>query len=104
MTDETPRASCRIDYLKRQIDILNWVKKQRLQLDEAEQNAQKNLKDALGENEIGMIGDKPVVSWIKSWPKRFDSKRFREDHPDIWEQYKTPPKEPVRTFKLVEEQ
>lgn len=105
MPDNKPeRPTVPIDYLESQYARLRYVKQQRAMLDEIEQLAQDAIKDALGENEVGTIRGIPAAAWVKSWPKRFNSAKFRADHPDVWEQYKEPPKQPVRTFTLIDEE
>ncbi len=48
--------------------------------------AANKLKDMLGVAEKGFIHDREVV-WNSINSSRFDSKAFRKDHPDIYEQY-----------------
>jgi len=48
--------------------------------------AANKLKDMLGVAEKGFIHDREVV-WNSINSNRFDSKAFRKDHPDLYEQY-----------------
>lgn len=48
--------------------------------------AANKLKDMLGVAEKGFIHDREVV-WNSINSSRFDSKAFRKDHPDLYEQY-----------------
>lgn len=92
------RTSVPVDYLESAIAKLRYVKQQRAVLDEIEQAAQAALKEALGDNESGSIAGSEVVTWITSRPRRFDTKRFREEHPDVYDQYIH--ESVVRSFRL----
>lgn len=100
--DSAPvRPACSIDELKRQYDILEWIASQRTQLAESELLAQQKIKDLLGDNEIGLIGGEPAVSWIKSWPNKFRKKDFARDHPDLLAKYTSKDPDPQRTFRMI---
>ena len=60
----------------KQIDILT----------EQKQKAGNLLKEMLGNNEIGIIGD-DSISWKTVNQKRFDSKLFESEQPDLYKKY-----------------
>lgn len=65
-----------------------------------ERMAQKMMK-ALGEAETGESKD-AFVTWKSVTSNRFDSKSFRKDHPDLYEQYKK--ESTSRRFKVTKKE
>ena len=60
-------------------------------LDKAKKNVDKAgdaLKELIGDNK-GLYSDDCIVTWPRGERKKFDSKRFMADHPDLYEQYVT---------------
>jgi len=53
---------------------------------ERKEAAANKLKNLLGENELGLIEDRKV-SWKTIISTRFDSRKFKKDHPDLYEKY-----------------
>ena len=48
---------------------------------------EREVKEAIGTAEVGMYQGKTVVTWKETVSKRFDSKRFQADRPDIAKEY-----------------
>ncbi len=48
--------------------------------------AENKLKDMLGEKEIGLFEGEPVVRWTQVTSKRIDSKKLREQYPEVAEE------------------
>ncbi|ATH61365.1 hypothetical protein BJD96_07875 [Staphylococcus nepalensis] len=63
------------------------IKKQQKDLDKQLKGHQNKLKELLGENEFGEVSDYKA-SWKKQNRETFDAKRFKEEHPELYEQYK----------------
>lgn len=63
------------------------IKKQQKDLDKQLKGHQNKLKDLLGENEFGEVSDYKA-SWKKQNRETFDAKKFKEEHPELYEQYK----------------
>lgn len=60
-------------------------------LDKAKKNVDKAgdaLKEIIGDNK-GLYSDDYIVTWPRGERKKFDSKRFMADHPDLYERYVT---------------
>lgn len=55
-------------------------------LTEQKQFAENSLKEMLGENEIGVIGNK-IVSWKPVSQERLDSKTLKSEHPTLYKKY-----------------
>lgn len=55
-------------------------------LTEQKQLAENQLKELLGENEIGVIGNK-IVSWKSVSQERLDSKTLKSEHPTLYKKY-----------------
>lgn len=68
-----------IDYLK--------IKDQLTELESQKRGIENLLKDYMKDNEKATVGDR-VVSWKTTKPRAtFDSKTFKVDYPDLYEQY-----------------
>lgn len=59
-------------------------------------DAMKKMNDRYAAKLMERIGDKKGLSfpegrvvWVRSESSRFDSKRFKEEHPDLWAEYQT---------------
>lgn len=63
------------------------IKKQQKDLDKQLKGHQNKLKGLLGENEFGEVSDYKA-SWKKQNRETFDAKKFKEEHPELYEQYK----------------
>jgi putative phage-type endonuclease len=53
---------------------------------ELKNEAANKLKQMLGTHETGMVG-KRVISWKTISVERFDTKQFKNDHPDLYSKY-----------------
>jgi len=54
--------------------------------EERKAEAENKLKEMLGENTKGFVGER-TISWANVRSSRFDSKRFREEEPDLYLEY-----------------
>ncbi len=68
------------------IEERNALAEQIKQLDEMKAEKENRIKALLGEHESGRT-DKYFVSWKQVKTKRFDSKTFKKEHSDLYEQY-----------------
>lgn len=83
------------------IEILRKVKAKRAELDLVEAQAREKIQAALGDEEEGRLGGRPVVRWTHTAPpKRFDGQRFRKEHPRLYDLYVVAG-EPGRRFTLI---
>ena len=75
------------------IKQIKKFRKAKLQLDIMEENLKKNFKEAMEETGVTHFEtlDKEFkVTYIpETISKRFDSKKFKEDHEDLYNQYQT---------------
>ncbi len=53
---------------------------------EQKQKAENLLKEMLGENEIGTVGDR-VITWKSVTQERLDSKTLKSEHPTLFKKY-----------------
>ncbi|MEN1893133.1 lambda-exonuclease family protein [Staphylococcus nepalensis] len=63
------------------------IKQQQKDLDKQLKGHQNQLKELLGENEFGEVSDYKA-SWKKQNRESFDAKRFKEEYPELYEQFK----------------
>lgn len=63
------------------------IKEQQKELDKQLKGHQNQLKELLGENEFGEVSEYKA-SWKKQNRESFDAKRFKEENPELYEQYK----------------
>jgi hypothetical protein len=86
------------------VEILRTVKAKRAALDDLEAAAKQKIQDALGDVEEARIAGQPVARWTHVTPaRRFDSKRFAKEQPDVYEQYVTVG-QPGRRFTLLDDE
>lgn len=86
------------EYSNAVIDYLN-IKEQLTELETQKRGIENLLKDYMKDNEKATAGEY-VVSWKTTKPRStFDSKTFREDCPDLYEQY-VRVGEPSRRFEV----
>ena len=64
----------------------NTVGEQIKQMTEQKQKAGNMLKEMLGENEIGIIGDKSI-KWQTVFKKCFDGEAFESEQPELYKKY-----------------
>ena len=65
---------------------LESVKEEIKLLEERKNEIENKLKSMLGDHEVGRIGD-TVVTWKNVESKRIDTKRLKQEKPEIYEQY-----------------
>lgn len=53
----------------------------------------------LGEAEFGMVNGEPAISWKTAQRTTFDAKKFEQDHPALYNKYKTTT--PYRTVRVL---
>lgn len=101
--NETKPAPVVVDLsgVRHAVDVLIWARNERAKVEERvkelEDAAKDTIKRALGENGTrGELDGRPVVNWSKYNKKVFNQKKFRQDHPDLFEQYYEDT--PSRTF------
>lgn len=65
---------------------LDEIKELIRKLDKEKKQLEQEIQVKMGENEIAIIGDRRVT-WKTIHSNRFDSKRFKQDHPDLYKKY-----------------
>lgn len=86
--------------LQQELDALKLVKDKIKELQEIQKKHENEVKNYLGDSGIG-TSDKFKVTWKTSVSNTFDTKEFRNDEPELYDQYLTQKK--MRRF-LVKEQ
>lgn len=65
---------------------LDEIKELISKLDKEKKQLEQEIQVKMGENEIAIIGDRRVT-WKTIHSNRFDSKRFKQDYPDLYKKY-----------------
>lgn len=65
---------------------LDEIKELIRKLDREKKQLEQEIQVKMGENEIAIIGDRRVT-WKTIHSNRFDSKRFKQDYPDLYKKY-----------------
>lgn len=86
--------------LQQELDALKLVKDKIKELQDIQKKHENEVKNYLGDSGIG-TSDKFKVTWKTSVSNTFDTKEFRKDEPELYDQYLTQRK--MRRF-LVKEQ
>jgi predicted phage-related endonuclease len=81
------------------IEVLRYVKTQKAKLKELEDAARAAVEDAMGSHDVGILDGEPAVHWTHFKEQRFDSSAFRDDNPELYEQYRTA--RPKRRFEVI---
>lgn len=63
-----------IDSLKNWVVMIKQLKADRAEIDEQIEVGENQIKDALGDAEIGTVDGEPVVRWTRVLTNRFDQK------------------------------
>lgn len=78
------------------------IKTQQKKLDDEYETLSVEIQNHMQDTEILEQDGEKVVSWAgRAGYKRFDSKKFSNDHPDLYEQYKTQEVKSSRTFTVT---
>ena len=105
--NEKIRPKVDLEAYRHSINILQFVEQERAkindrlnELKEVEEESLAIIQEAMGQSgEIGLLDNKPVVTWHKSYQKRLNQQLLKERHPEIHESCKTEIE--VRSFKVV---
>ena len=62
------------------------LSQQEKEIKQKKEEVANKIKMFLGECELGIIGEHKVL-WKKITNRRFDTKKFQKDHPDLYNQY-----------------
>jgi predicted phage-related endonuclease len=87
-----------LDTIKK-IEQLKEIKKQIKELEAKETELTKAIMEVLQEHEAGIDDTgKVLVEWKNYTRAEFDTKRFKEEHPDLYEKYTF--EKNLRTFRV----
>jgi hypothetical protein len=87
-----------LNLLRGHVDILQFVKTRRAEIDLMEERARAAIEEAMGEDEIGEVDGKIVVTWRHNKSRRFNQKQHKEDQPACHESFMQTSE--GRTFKV----
>lgn len=82
------------------IKALNQIKEEEKELKEQKAKYENQIKNKLGENQFG-ISQNYQVSWKTQKSSRFDRKKFKEEYPELDEQYTRTTESRVMRIKEV---
>ncbi|MFD1206676.1 YqaJ viral recombinase family protein [Sporosarcina contaminans] len=68
------------------IDALDAINVELKTIETQKKEYENQLKDMMKDNEKGYIGERQII-WKSYVTNRFDSKRFKEEEPDLYERY-----------------
>lgn len=60
------------------------------ELEQMAEQARRHVEAALGDNEEGVVDGQIVVRWTHVTSNRLDTKKLKENHPDLVEQFSRP--------------
>ena len=87
-----------VDGLAARIEDLKVAKAIAKDADNAVEAITNELREALGDAEIGLIDGKTAISWKTSKTSRLDTKSLKADMPEVYQQYTTETES--RTFRI----
>lgn len=91
-----------LDQVRDKLDALKAVDAQIRALNETRASLQDDIKQALGDNEIGLVDGHVAVTWKRNAKTRYFNKTaMAKDHPALVDEY-TELREGNRVFKVAE--
>jgi predicted phage-related endonuclease len=88
------------DELVSHLEILKQFKQTRSEVDLSIKDIELIIKKTMGDHEFIVDGETTLATWKSGAPRSsFDSKSFRLDHPDLYQEY-TKQSGPIRIFRL----
>lgn len=81
------------------VEILRLAKQKQKEFKALETNAREAIEAAMGNADVGLLDGEPAIHWSSHKRTSFDQKAFREDNPELFEQYKSTT--PVRKFDVL---
>lgn len=74
-----------LDVVRANVEVLVYVKARMAELKEMQALSRAVVEEALGDNEIGMLDGKPVISFKHLKVRRIDQEALKEEFPEIAE-------------------
>ncbi|MCV7175711.1 hypothetical protein [Mycolicibacterium sphagni] len=90
-----------LDALKAQVAILQHCKKKEAELKELKEQARAAVEAAMGEEEVGTVNGRTVITFKHSKTTRFDQAGFKEAEPEMHALYMK--SSATRTFGIKED-
>lgn len=84
--ESNPGTVLELNKFKSKLQRLDEIKYLMSKLDEEKKKIEQEIQIEMGENEIALIGNRKVT-WKSYISNRFDTKRFKNDYPELYEQY-----------------
>lgn len=86
-TNEKVSTAMNLNEIRGHVEILQFVKARRAEIDAMEEHSRAAVEEAMGEDEIGEVDGKIVVTFRHSKSRRFSQKAHKEDQPNCHEAY-----------------
>jgi predicted phage-related endonuclease len=90
-----------LESVRGHIAILRLCKRKIAEFKEIQERSRVIVEEAMGTADAGLLDGEMAVSWPTFKENRFDSKAFREQHPELWESYKVASEK--RRFEVVDD-
>jgi hypothetical protein len=106
-TTPAPASTSSTSAESAEISLRTWrrwrhARAQKAKWEDIEKRARASLEEEIGSKPVATVNGVPVISWKETTkPRKFNAERFREDHPDLYEEYKDYTKAP-RPFNELE--
>lgn len=84
----TTMSEVDLEPVRAQVEVLRMTTAKIKELQALQKIAREIVETVMGEHSVGTLDGEPVVNWSHYKENRFDGAAFREDHPELWEQYK----------------
>lgn len=84
------------------ISVLQYVKREREKLNDLEKEARSVVEEALGDAEVGKVGDRKVVTWKYRSRTALVQKKLKENFPSVYDACVE--EQQVRYFELTPEE
>lgn len=76
-----------LNQLRGHVEILQFVKARRAEIDLMEEHARAAVEEAMGEDEIGEVDGKIVITWRHTKSRRFNQSQHKAQEPGCHEIY-----------------
>ncbi|MDZ7757223.1 hypothetical protein [Rhodohalobacter sp.] len=88
-------------HIRQRYNLLLSVRERIDGLKELKESIEFDLKEFCGDNSAITVDNKPILTWKSSTRRGFDSKRFRTDYPELYNDYQTETN--TRTLRLKQD-
>lgn len=90
-----------LEDVRAHVEVLRWAKDRIREIKEIGDGARAEIERAMGDADVGVLDDKPVINWSSHKKRQLNQKALRDERPEIAEEYTETVD--VRTFTVIKD-